>query len=128
MSYAIAIDGPAGAGKSTILKIITGVLNPTEGEVEINGRISALLELGAGFDQNLTARENIYLNGAILGYTKQFLDERFDNIGISEFVKLNAVILNHFAKSVHCGLAGNNLLEVVSLKLLPPFNCGGNVH
>ena len=69
-----------GAGKSTLLKIIAGVLHPTSGSVEVRGSIAPLIEVGAGFDPDLTARENIYLNGAILGHDKAFLDEHFDRI------------------------------------------------
>ena len=72
--------GTNGSGKSTMLKIIAGVLDPTEGEVRVRGSIGPLIELGAGFDPELTARENIYLNGALLGYAKEFIDERFDDI------------------------------------------------
>lgn len=74
------IVGSNGAGKSTLLKVIAGVLTPTAGKVHINGNIAPMLELGAGFDQDLTARENIFLNGAILGYSKEFLQRRFDDI------------------------------------------------
>ena len=74
------IVGTNGSGKSTLLKIIAGVLEPSEGRVAIGGTIAPLIELGAGFDMELTARENIYLNGALLGYSKQFIDERFDDI------------------------------------------------
>ena len=74
------IVGTNGSGKSTLLKIIAGVLEPSEGRVAIGGSIAPLIELGAGFDMELTARENIYLNGALLGYSKQFIDERFDEI------------------------------------------------
>ena len=74
------IVGTNGSGKSTLLKIIAGVLEPTEGRVAIGGSIAPLIELGAGFDMELTARENIYLNGALLGYSKQFIDERFEDI------------------------------------------------
>lgn len=72
--------GTNGSGKSTMLKIIAGVLDPTEGTCAVNGTIAPLIELGAGFDMELSARENIYLNGALLGYSKQFMDEHFDSI------------------------------------------------
>ena len=74
------IIGRNGAGKSTLLKMIAGVLKPTSGNIVINGNIAPMLELGAGFDQDLTARENIYLNGAILGYSKEFIDSKFEQI------------------------------------------------
>lgn len=74
------ILGFNGAGKSTLLKVIAGVLKPTEGKVTTLGKIVPLIELGAGFDMELTARENVYLNGAILGYSKKFLEEKFDEI------------------------------------------------
>ena len=76
----VGIIGVNGSGKSTILKIITGVLNPTAGDVEINGRISALLELGAGFNMEYTGLENVYLNGTMMGFTKQEIDERLQDI------------------------------------------------
>lgn len=74
------IIGRNGAGKSTLLKIIAGVLAPTKGTVKVNGNIAPMLELGAGFDQDLSARENVYLNGAILGYSKEFLDQKYQEI------------------------------------------------
>lgn len=74
------IMGTNGSGKSTILKIIAGVLEPTRGKCTIHGKIAPLIELGAGFDLELTARENIYLNGALLGYSKKFIDQNFDEI------------------------------------------------
>lgn len=72
--------GLNGSGKSTMLKIISGILTPTKGTVETVGTIAPLIELGAGFDLDLTARENIYLNGSVLGYSKKFMDEKFDEI------------------------------------------------
>lgn len=83
----VGLVGTNGSGKSTMLKIIAGVLEPSEGEVKVHGNIAPLIELGAGFDPELTARENIYLNGALLGYTKEFIDANFD--GIIEFAELN---------------------------------------
>lgn len=87
---AVGIIGTNGSGKSTILKIITGVLNPTQGEVNINGRISALLELGAGFNMEYTGIENVYLNGTMIGFTKEEIDKKMDAIlefaDIGEFV------------------------------------------
>ena len=74
------IVGLNGSGKSTTLKIISGILEPTKGTVETEGIIAPLIELGAGFDMELTARENIYLNGSVLGYSKKFMDEKFDDI------------------------------------------------
>lgn len=76
----LGIIGKNGAGKSTLLKIIAGVLKPTEGNVVLNGNVVPMLELGSGFDPELSGKENIYLNGAILGYDKKFLDEKYDEI------------------------------------------------
>ena len=76
----LAIIGENGCGKSTLLKIISGIFYPTEGTVSVHGTIAPLIELGAGFDPDLTARENIYLNGALLGYSKSFMDARFQEI------------------------------------------------
>lgn len=72
--------GLNGAGKSTLLKVIAGVLKPTSGKLSVSGTIVPLIELGAGFDMELSARENIYLNGAILGYSRKFIEEKFDEI------------------------------------------------
>ncbi|MCI8830852.1 MAG: ABC transporter ATP-binding protein [Lachnospiraceae bacterium] len=76
----VGIIGTNGSGKSTILKIITGVLTPTTGQVEVNGKISALLELGAGFNMDYTGIENIYMNGTMMGYSKKEMDEKLQDI------------------------------------------------
>ena len=74
------IVGLNGSGKSTLLKVISGILKPTKGTVKTVGTISPMIELGAGFDMDLTARENIFLNGSVLGYSKQMMEEKFDEI------------------------------------------------
>lgn len=76
----VGLVGTNGSGKSTMLKCIAGVLEPSMGSVSVRGNIAPLIELGAGFDPELTARENIYLNGALLGYTRQFIDDRLQDI------------------------------------------------
>ncbi len=76
----LGIIGSNGAGKSTLLKAVSGVIAPTKGKVRVKGKIAALLELASGFDGNLTVRENAYLRGALLGYTKAFMNEKYDEI------------------------------------------------
>lgn len=85
-----ALIGVNGSGKSTLLKAISGILKPYKGSITVHGEIAPLIELGAGFDPNLTARENIYLNGTVLGHSKKFMDEHFDEIvefaGLQDFL------------------------------------------
>ena len=76
----LGIIGTNGAGKSTLLKAVSGIMVPTKGSVSRNGKIAALLELGSGFDGDLTVKENTYLRGALLGYTRQFMDETYESI------------------------------------------------
>lgn len=86
----VGLIGTNGAGKSTLLKLITGVLTPSDGQIEVNGKISALLELGAGFNYEYTGLENIYFNGTLLGYTKEQMEERVPKIiefaGIGDYI------------------------------------------
>ena len=88
----LGLIGSNGAGKSTTLKVISGILKPTEGQVITRGNIVPMLELGAGFDLELTGKENIYLNGAILGYTKEYLESKYEEIvdfaEIREFIDM----------------------------------------
>ena len=76
----LGIIGTNGAGKSTLLKVISGIMEPTKGSVKRNGSVAALLELSSGFDGDLTVKENAYLRGAMLGYTRKFMDETYDQI------------------------------------------------
>jgi ABC-type polysaccharide/polyol phosphate transport system ATPase subunit len=76
----LGIIGLNGAGKSTLLKLISGVMKPTKGKIEVNGGVVPLLELGGGFNSNYTGRENIFLRGALLGYSKSFMESKFDEI------------------------------------------------
>ena len=102
----VGLIGSNGAGKSTMLKIVSGVMKPTTGKITVNGVISPMIELGAGFDPELTARENIYLNGAILGYSKKFLDEKFDDIvEFSELREFLDVPLKNFSSGMTAKLA-----------------------
>lgn len=102
----VGIVGSNGAGKSTLLKIVSGVMKPTKGKVETNGVISPMIELGAGFDMELTARENIFLNGAVLGYSKEFLESKFEDIvEFSELRDFLDVPIKNFSSGMIAKLA-----------------------
>ena len=102
----VGLVGTNGSGKSTMLKIIAGVLEPSEGSVKVHGNIAPLIELGAGFDGNLTARENIYLNGTVLGYTPKYIDSKFDDIvDFSELQDFLDVPLKNYSSGMVARLA-----------------------
>ena len=102
----IGFVGSNGAGKSTLLKVVAGVLKPTKGEVRTYGNICPMIELGAGFDPQLTARENIYLNGAIMGYSKELIDSKFQEIvDFSELHEFMEVPVQNFSSGMVARLA-----------------------
>ena len=110
--------GTNGAGKSTLLKVIAGVFKPTEGSVTKHGKMVPLLELGAGFDQQYTGKENIYLYGAMLGYSKEFIDEKYDEIvKFSELKDFIDVPIKNYSSGMKSRL-GFSIATVVSPKIL----------
>ena len=102
----VGLIGHNGAGKSTMLKVISGILKPTEGSVVVRGNIAPMLELGSGFDFDMTGRENIFLNGAILGYSKEFLESKYDEIvAFSEIGQFIDVPLRNYSSGMIARLA-----------------------
>ena len=118
MGDRVGILGLNGAGKSTLLKVISGVFKPTEGHVEKHGKIVPLLELGAGFDPQYTGKEIIYLYGAMLGYTKKFIDSKYDEIvEFSELKKFMDVPVKNYSSGMKSRL-GFAIATVVEPKIL----------
>lgn len=101
----LGIVGLNGAGKSTLLKLIAGVMKPTQGSVYTGGGIAPLIELGAGFDEDLSAEENIYLNGAILGYSREYMKERYEDIiKFAELDNFTKIPLKNFSSGMKARL------------------------
>ena len=114
----VGILGLNGAGKSTLLKVISGVFKPTEGHVDKHGKMVPLLELGAGFDPQYTGKENIYLYGAMVGYTKKFIDSKYDEIvEFSELQKFMDVPVKNYSSGMKSRL-GFSIATVVEPKIL----------
>lgn len=102
----VGFVGSNGAGKSTLLKVVAGVMKPTKGQVLVGGNICPMIELGAGFDLDLNARENIYLNGAVMGYSKEFIDSKFQEIvDFSELRDFLEVPVRNFSSGMVARLA-----------------------
>lgn len=108
----LGIIGSNGAGKSTLLKVITGIMEPTRGKVKVNGTIAALLELASGFDGDLTVRENTYLRGAMLGYTRGYMNEMYGSI--IEFAELEEFQDRPF-KQLSSGMKSRLAFSIASL-------------
>ncbi len=114
----LGILGSNGSGKSTLLKCIAGIYPPSEGTVTISGSIAPLIELGAGFDPELTARENVYLNGAVMGFEKEFIREKYDEIvGFSELHDFMDVPVKNFSSGMAARL-GFSIATLVKPEIL----------
>jgi len=109
----LGIIGPNGAGKSTLLKVVSGVIKPAEGEVNVSGKAAPLIELAAGFDDELTGRENIFLNASILGFSRREIEERFDRIvDFSELRDFVDTPLKHYSSGMIARLGFSVATEV----------------
>ena len=109
----VGIIGPNGCGKSTILKLVAGVMSPASGKITVNGKVSPLIELGAGFHPELTGRENIYLNATILGLKKKEIDKKYESI--VEFSELKEFIdqpIKHYSSGMYVKLAFSVAIQV----------------
>jgi ABC-type polysaccharide/polyol phosphate transport system ATPase subunit len=101
----VGVIGPNGSGKSTVLKLISRILEPTSGRIDVGGRVSALIELGAGFHPDLTGRENVYLNGSLLGFSRREMEAKFEKIvEFSELEKFIDVPIKHYSSGMHMRL------------------------
>jgi len=110
---AVGIVGQNGSGKSTILKLLTKILEPTTGKVSVHGKVSALIELGAGFHPDLTGRENIYLNGSILGFSRKQMDKRFaDIVDFSELERFIDTPVKHYSSGMYARLGFSVAISV----------------
>ena len=114
----LALIGRNGCGKSTMLKVIAGVMTPTEGKVKVRGNIAPLIELGAGFDLDLTGRENIYMNGAIMGFDRKFMNAHFDEIvDFSELKDFLDVPVKNYSSGMLARL-GFSIATIVDAEIL----------
>jgi ABC-2 type transport system ATP-binding protein/lipopolysaccharide transport system ATP-binding protein len=114
----VGFIGLNGAGKSTILKLISGILRPTTGKIERHGVIAPLIELGAGFDNDLTARENVFLNGAVLGYSRKQMESEYNNIiEFAELWEFEDVPIKYFSSGMKARL-GFSIATIVKPEIL----------
>ena len=108
----VGVVGRNGAGKSTLLKVVSGIQKPASGNIVLNGRVVPMLKLGAGFDMELSGKENVYLNGAVLGYSKEFLDEKYNDI--LEFSELGDFI-NMPVRNYSSGMVARLAFSIASM-------------